>query len=511
MPIFNDNFGFKESPFEQYVAEREPRINEYAVKPPYFEETRRRVNGVSSYLLFGFRGSGKSATRITAEKETWKELGAGKPGPLMVTLTDFDTILHNKKIEDVTLADMTNRVAFLVIEALLLWASNQQERDGFFDRLDKDEFRNFVVLAKAFYMDVPEGDRLVSQDDAMKILQQNWTNQSIDWIDKKWGSISQIVSKLLSALAKDKLNSDDISKDVADLLQRSNSSASSRMIANRLVQVVRSFGFTGICVLVDKVDEHAKTQKSTEETAKLIHPIVSQVQMMEIDGLAWIFFLWDKVKSHLSTEKLFTRLDKFAHSDVVWPRDFLINMVGNRLTYFSDGKITNLSELCGRHTDADSYLESMIALVQNSPRELIRLFDVLTREFNSNYGHLTTNRMFINEDFEAGQDIYVRDVLWTVYDNRILSQILRFNLSPFTNKEVQQAFRISPAGARGRIQSWEACGAVSLSGTRAPEGDAGGKPANEYSIADPRILRMAERNLYDPEKLTEAPLDADEL
>jgi hypothetical protein len=182
-------------------------------------------------------------------------------------------------------------------------------------------------------------------------------------------------------------------------------------------------------------------------------------------------------------------------------------MVNKRLSYFSGDKVKNLQDICDEMVDAAAHLDNMMSLVQNSPRELVRLLDVLTREFNSNYAHIQEKRMLNDSDFEAGQDIYVRDVLWTVYDNRILSQILRFNVSPFTNKDVQQAFRVSPAGARGRIQSWEACGAVSLTGTRAPEGDAGGKPANEYSIADPRIRRMADRGLYDPEKLTEAPLD----
>ena len=167
--------------------------------------------------------------------------------------------------------------------------------------------------------------------------------------------------------------------------------------------------------------------------------------------------------------------------------------------------------MCDGTTNAGGHLSNIISLVQHSPRELIRLLDVLTREFNSNYAHHAGARKLSDSDFEVGQDVYVRDVLWTVCDNRILSQLLRFNQSPFTNKEVQQAFRISPAGARGRIQSWEACGAVNLTGTRATGGDAGGKPANEYSIADPRIRRMADRKLYDPEKLTEAPIDDSEV
>ncbi|HEV2552692.1 MAG TPA: hypothetical protein VGV17_02890 [Bosea sp. (in: a-proteobacteria)] len=510
MPTFNENFGFRESPFDQYVAEREPRIDEYAVKPPYFEETRRRVASNSSYLLFGFRGSGKSATRITAEKEIWKLLSEGKAAPLMVSLTDYDAILKNKKVDDVTFDDIIKRVAFLTVEAILLWISNQEEKERILEILEPAELRNLTVLSKAYYLNEPEADRLISQQEAMRILHQNWSNRTLDWINRKWGSISSLVGVLTSALAKSKFDTPDISKEVSKLLQRDQSGQSSKAIISRLVDAAKCFGFTGICVLVDKVDEHPKTQRSTEETAKLIHPIVSQVQLMEIADFAWIFFLWDKVKTHLSNEKLFARLDKFAHSEVSWPKEFLEAMIKNRLSYFSDRKIAEISEMCEPNIDSTQHLNNMIALVQNSPRELVRLLDVVTREFNSNYGHLKEPQKLVDADFDAGQDIYVRDVLWTIYENRILSQLLRFNTSPFTNRDVQQAFKISSPGARGRIQSWEACGAVSLTGTRAPEGESGGKPASEYSITDPRILRMAERKLYDPEKLTEAPIEEED-
>ena len=463
MPIFTDNFGFKEIPFEQYVAEREPRINEYAVKPSYFEETRRRVKSVSSYILFGFRGSGKSATRITTEKETWKEIGEGTKGPLMVSMIDFDVLLKAKKVEEVELVDIVRRVAFLTVEGILLWISNQEEKDQLLELLDDGELNTLRRMAKTYYLNEPEADREVSQFETMRILQQNWVNYTGDWINRKWSSIATVVGKVSSALVNWKLSVGDISREVSDILSKDGSGQSIRGVLQSLVEMAQSFGFTGICVLVDKVDEHPKTQRSTEDSARLVYPIISQVQFMELEGFAWIFFLWDKIKPHLSSEKLSARLDKYAHSEVAWPKEYLDQMIQNRVSYFSDGKIKNLSELCDKDTSAADHLDNIISLVQHSPRELIRLLDIITREFNSNYAHEKPARLLSNQDFEVGQDVYVRDVMWTVYDNKILSQLLRFNNHSFTNKDVQQAFRISSAGARGRIQSWEASGAVGLS------------------------------------------------
>lgn len=505
MPTFDQYFGFEVSPFEQYVAEKEPLINEYAVKPPYFEEAKRRIEAVSSFLLFGRRGSGKSATRLTAEKEVWSS--KSNRVPLIVSLTDFHNIIRERSVEAVTDLDICTRVAFLTVESILLWISNQGEGEAFLDALTDYEQKLLISIAKSFYLTVPETERRISSEDAMKVLHQNWVNQTQDWIHKRWGSISSVIAKISSAIVKKKLENDNIAQDIEAILRSTDSVQTSKALLTRLVELSRALGFSGIVALVDKVDETAKTQKSSEATATLVHPIISQVQLMEIDGLAWIFFLWDKVKSDFSGEKLYARLDKFAHSEIEWSDVFLKEMVGHRISYFSDQKFRSLGDLCERNVDTDRHLNEILSLTQNSPRELIRLLDVVVREYNSNYGHLPEGRKLTDADLEAGKDAYVRDVLWNVYDSKVLSQLLRFNRPTFTNRDVQSAFKVQAPSARGRIQAWEASGAIHLSGTRAPDGESGGKPANEYSISDSRILRMAQRGLYDPNKLTEAPLD----
>lgn len=505
MPTFNKHFGFEQSPFEQYVAEKEPRINEYAVQPPYFEEARRRIDSISSFLLFGHRGSGKSATRLTAEKDIWSS--KHQPNPLIVSLTDFQYILKLKPVDNVSDLDICLRVAFLTIESLFLWLSNQADEGDHLQLLNESEQRFFVSMARSFYLSIGDAERRVSSEDAMRILHQTWVNKTQIWVNKRWEKISAVISKIASGVIKSKIDTDDISGDIQSILRESSSSQSAKVVLSKLVELSRIFGFSGVVVLVDKVDENAKTQKSSEATAALVHPIASQVQLMELEGFAWIFFLWDKVKSDFSNDKLYVRLDKFAHSEIVWADEFLKDMINHRISFFSEGKLNRLSDLCDQNVEVDSHLSEMLALTQKSPRELIRLMDIVVREYNSNYGSQNIGAHLSDIDLEVGKDVYVRDVLWNIYDDKILSQLLRFNKSVFTNKDVQSAFKIQAPSARGRIQAWEASGAIHLTGTRAPDGESGGKPANEYSIVDPRILRMAERKLYDPNKLTEAPLE----
>lgn len=72
-----EGLGLRGNPFEHYVAELEPDIADYAVKPPYFEAIGARAKNTSSFILFGDRGAGKSATRLTIFKELWREKADG--------------------------------------------------------------------------------------------------------------------------------------------------------------------------------------------------------------------------------------------------------------------------------------------------------------------------------------------------------------------------------------------------------------------------------------------------
>ena len=121
--------GIDTNPFEHYVAETEPDIAEYAVKPPYFEAIDARAKNTSSYILFGDRGAGKSATRLTVFKELWAAKANGERVPLAVNFVDFSSAVLGKKLANATEATLIGEVAFIVIESLLVWLSSLEEDD----------------------------------------------------------------------------------------------------------------------------------------------------------------------------------------------------------------------------------------------------------------------------------------------------------------------------------------------------------------------------------------------
>lgn len=507
MATFSEKFGFKGSPFEKYVAENEPDIETYAVTPPYFDETRKHTQSVTSYVLFGFRGSGKSATRLTNEKKIWSERDGKGKIPLVVNLTDFEPLIGQRAVASVTANAIISHVCYLSIESLLLWISDQDEGEQILELLDDNERAQFISIVKALYLTVPEAQRRLSLSRTMQVLQQTWVNKTLYWIERRWDPIATIAAKITSSAGKRHLELDDISKELYELIKNDPSLAVGLVALNNVAQCARSFGFSGVCVYVDKVDEHSKTQSSAEEAAKLVYPILGQVQLMEVQGFAWIFFLWDKIKDSFSEEKYQVRLDKYAFSEISWDTEFLKSMVTKRLLHFSAGQVAGGQELCNPELSFNDKISGLISLVQRYPRELIRLLDVIIREYDAKYFSSIDRGLLSDSDFEDGVDGYVRNVVWTIYNRRYLSEILRLGRTEFTNKDVQAAFRIGDQSARNRIRNWVMSGAVRLSGTTASEGEGGGKPANVYSVSDPRIVRMMAKRLYDADALVvEAPV-----
>jgi hypothetical protein len=161
--------------------------------------------------------------------------------------------------------------------------------------------------------------------------------------------------------------------------------------------------------------------------------------------------------------------------------------------------------------DVAALYRELIKISMRSPREMIRLMDVIIREHDIRHAALANNVLLSGASIEAGLDKYVTDVITTIYGERLLGQIFRLNRTVFTNKDVQLTFRVGAQSARTRIQSWENAGIVKLTGTRAAEGALGGKPANEYTIVDTRIERVMTRQLvtYDPAQLSAPEPDFD--
>jgi hypothetical protein len=497
------------NPFEHYAAETEPKISEYAVRPPYLQAISDRVQRLSSFVLFGDRGAGKSATRITVYSEVWGDVAKneGKRSPFIVNITDFSSVIQDFQKSTLTDVKLTKLVGFFVLEQLLGWLASLEdaERQVYIEGLDKDERSLVFALLQGLYLPVNEIDREHSTAETLKLLNSAWHTKSIIWMNRRWDSISKIVATVLAGLSKKHVSEDfDIEDSAQKLLlsMKSDSPGAARAILAKLVELVAAFGFSGVSVLIDKVDETTATSNSAEATARLIYPILDHIQLMEVEGFSWVFFLWSNVQGHFNG-KFKVRLDKISHANITWTREGLREMIDARVSFFSN-KEREFSGLFAAKAEVEKIFENSVMLSMKSPRELIRLFDIIVREHDAR----DAPGLLDQQSVDIGSDKYVTETIGNWYPDKLLQQVLRLGAVSFVNKDVQSKFKISDQGARKKIQTWEDVGLVKQEGTL--PSDAGGKPVYRSVVSDPRVSRMIERRLNDMVGAELDPADMEE-
>lgn len=517
MPRLVDAMQLKGDPFEHYVAEQEPDIADYAVKPPYFEAIGARARKTNSFILFGDRGAGKSATRLTIFKEIWRAKSQGEKVPFAINITDFSSVIRGRQIANATEAELVSEVAFIVIESLLTWLSSLEddERSIYVEALNAEEVELCYKLLRDFYVSKPQNRRQRSVHEAMILFNQAFLSKTKLWVERRWEPISNIIANISDALIQrvaggGKSNSDEISGVLSGSASKDFDSI---LTLRKLVELISIFHFSGIVVLIDKVDETDATNNSADKTAELIYPLLAKVQLLEVESFSWIFFLWQNVKSIFEGDKYPVRLDKLAHATVSWDDNFFSLMLDKRMEHFSSGRV-NFSGLFAKGVDVTKIRNELVRVCMRSPREMIRIMDVIIREHDVSHSGNGDVILLDDESIQNGIDKYVTDRISSIYSDRLLAQIFRLNKTTFSNKDVQLTFRVGAQSARTRIQSWEGAGIIKLTGTRAAEGALGGKPANEYTIMDARIERIMLRQLisYEGEVLAEDPeFNADEV
>jgi hypothetical protein len=492
-----ETLGLKGNPFEHYTAETEPYIADYAVRPPYLEAIAGRARGLSSFILFGDRGAGKSATRITVFNEIWKAAAElGQPQPFVVNLTDYASVQKLLSKGQLADKDLVNLAGFVVVEQLMVWLSSfeDDERVRRINDLNPDQRALAFALIKGFYLVVSEMDRGISTGEVLSLLNSAWTTKSSVWLSRRWDSISKIVASAIGALTKNKVDESlDISAPAEALLKSlvGDSPHAPKAILSKLAELCMAFGFTGACVLVDKVDETPATSNSAEATAKLVHPLLSHIQLLEVQGFSWIFFLWSNLERHF-TGNLPVRLDKIAHTTIGWVGKSLRLMVDERIKFYSSGQ-HQFASLMDKSINADEVFNGLVKLAMSSPRELIKLLDTIVREHDSR--DAAGSGLVDAASLDQGQDKYSLETIGSWYEAKVLQQVLRLGRTVFVNKDVQGAFRISDQGARVKIKNWEDAGLVRQDGTVPSE--AGGKPVYRYVVSDAKVERIIERRLDD--------------
>jgi hypothetical protein len=443
----------------------------------------------------------RSRSHLRNQEEAWALSCSEAKGPLTVTLDDFSRILGDD-IERVDLGKFVAEIGYLVIEVLLVWLATEPEehRKLLLGTLTDAEEATLVSLVQRFYLSRPEFVRQSSVREPLKLLQQAWHARARLWFGSRWDTVSTLVATIAQTIGNKIAGTDaNIEHGLSALLKAEPTQWSNadfaRAILCRFVDVSRVFGFSGVTVLVDKVDETVHTNNSSTATAKLLYPLLVNTQILEIEGLSWLFFLWDKLRDEYAGDVYPVRLDKIPNTVISWDNRFLVDLTERRLAHFSHSKVSEFSGLCEISVPIEATFEDIVRLSMRSPRELIRVFDTIIREHDEEFALLDSPPRLQKVSIDRGLDKYSIEALRRSFQREHLQQISRLRMVTFINKDVQQAFRINDQSARNRIRAWTDAGIVSQTGTRQAEGGGAGKPSHEFSVTDFRARRLLDRNL----------------
>jgi hypothetical protein len=145
-----------------------------------------------------------------------------------------------------------------------------------------------------------------------------------------------------------------------------------------LSELLQSMGYTTCYIVIDRVDEIAETVADWAAGARLLEPIIGNLRLIEIPGLAFKYFIPSEIVAELHRLGSL-RADRIQCFELCWSghagQALLREMLQNRLIHFSDGKIESLA---ARATlDFRDVDEQLVRAAQGSPRRLLSLGELL--------------------------------------------------------------------------------------------------------------------------------------
>lgn len=369
-------WGFHKYPFETFIAEQEKDLDSYFIEPPYFQDILGNPDNPISSIVFGRRGDGKTAIFNMLLHNMKND---SSHNPFVVEYTDFSA-WTSKEVKQATLDLHLEKILGLAVDILLREIEQNPE---IIDKFTDDELSRLQWYILRF---LPRAEH--SQI-------ENRLNNIFD-LKKKSKKILHIGGKgyrrLISLLRRKRFDLEYFSDSESTIAQgfkaiiiilapsmpggKDLQNETMLSIFNKFRELVLSADFSSIYILIDKVDETGVTSGDFRLTASLISPIIKSINFLEIDKVATKFFLPNWTREFLGSD---LRTDRILTRDTSWNLNRLERMLQERLSAFSDEKITSLEPFVDPNV-WPTFMKKIFFYSAMSPRNLLRLLDHIIAE-----------------------------------------------------------------------------------------------------------------------------------
>ncbi len=143
-----------------------------------------------------------------------------------------------------------------------------------------------------------------------------------------------------------------------------------------IAQLAAAVGHPRCYLIVDGVDELCATSADWAAGADLLAPLLGNVRLLEVSGLAVKCFVPTEIVNVLR-ERGQLREDRITTVALSWSAPLLRELLRSRLAVFSDGAIQSLAQRAA--PDLADIDEQLCLAADGSPRRLLNLGDTLVR------------------------------------------------------------------------------------------------------------------------------------
>jgi len=214
----------------------------------------------------------------------------------------------------------------------------------------------------------------------------------------------------------------------------------------------------------------------------LVKPLLRDLELLQIPGIGFKFFLWDRLEAY-NTE--FARPDRVQQFSLSWAPTQITEMLSRRLSAFSEGRVRDLSSLTNaRLASPLQYLAVLFAA--GSPRDMTRVCqEILSEQLRMDS---SSERLEVEAVIE-GILKFAKQRANELAGPSTLRELMRIGRVDFTaNFIANKIFKISVNSARTKISHWVEKGIVERIGEQRTGSN---RPVHHYAISDVRVARAA--------------------
>jgi hypothetical protein len=464
---FLARLGFTEHPFQFTNADEEEHLQSYFVPPPYFVSVWGDPESPKSQVIFAPRGGGKSAQRRMIEYKSETS------DVFVITYDRFET-LNEKELESLS---VDYHLRNLIQKGLLGFLLEFHERRILAPSFRRNERDQIAALCHHYLSRITRLEALDAVN-SLKTVSAKAKQFLRDWS----GPLNSLVSVVLAAKGLPHAQLGSTGLATADDSLEGPLKTHLELVRD----LILSIGYKSVYILIDKVDETAVTGNNAEASFNLVKPLLRDLELLQVRGVAFKFFLWDML---LPKYRKYARPDRLEQFELSWAEGDLNKMLSRRLEAFSEGQVHDLSQLT--NAELAEPLHFLVVLVANgSPRDMIRICQEIVTE------QLQINRDSTNIEIDAiaqGISKFCIRRASEILSPVIYRELVKVARLDFTATYVaNEVFKFDVNSARNKIRQWTEAGAVEKVG----ELDSGGHPIYHYAVRDVRVAKAIVTQLH---------------